>query len=380
MSKKKKKNPIKRRVIIVLSVLLLMVCSLAGIRAIYYYIDDLMPAFRREGVVLIRQNDSLPEILKSVYMNLDPKDSASVERVLAQELDDRTIYPGRYTFDKNSTARYFARALTRGWQQPGQVIIDGRIRTKRELADRLSLYLMATSEDFMRAFKDSAMLVKYGTTPSKLFSIIVPDTYQMYWSDSPEEVIARLKKEYDIYWNEDRKAAAKAQGLTPYQVSVLASIVNEESSIKSELPKIASVYLTRLRKGIKLQACPTICYLNDYQITRVLFRHLKIDSPYNTYMYEGLPPTPICVPSKASLEAVLHPDKTKYLYFCADSSLNGSNHFSTDFAEHSKYAALYQQALDRQAAQAQSQGKSQSQGQSLEQGLPQKKGQSQGQK
>lgn len=351
--KKKKKNPLRRSAAVVFSILLFLALAVALARAIVYYIDDIMPAFRQDGVVLVRPGSTLEEVLSEVKENLDPKDTMSVRRVMVRELSGRTLCAGMYTFNTEQTARFMARSLTRGWQQPTQVVIDGRIRSRKDLADRLSMYMMAGSDDFLRVMNDSLLLAKYGTTPSGLFSIIIPDTYEMYWSATPEEVIARLKKEYNAYWNEERRTAAGVQGLTPYQVSVLASIVNEESNLRSELPKIASVYLTRLRRGIKLQACPTVCYIYNYQINRVLHRHLRTDSPYNTYIHEGLPPTPICVPSKASIEAVLHPDKTPYLYFCADSSLNGSSHFSTSYIEHLKYAALYREALDRQSKQKQ---------------------------
>lgn len=338
----------KRNYIFVGSVLLAIALAVFTARAAFYFIDDVMPAFKSAGTIHIDMESDFESTIADITATLQPRDTISVKRALKQELKGRKLSPGMYSFTRRHTARFLARSITRGWQEPIMVVLDGQMRSRKELADRLSLFMMASSDDFLKVMNDSLLLDQYGTTPSRLFSKVIPDSYQMYWSATPQEVIDRLMKEYDRYWNEERRAAAKKQGLTPYQVSVLASIVSQESNRKSELPKIASVYLTRLRKGWKLQACPTVCYIYDYQITRVLYRHLKTDSPYNTYMYEGLPPTPICVPPKACLEAVLHPDDTPYLYFCADSSLNGSNHFSTSFAEHQKYAAMYKKTLDRQ--------------------------------
>ena len=160
-----------------------------------------------------------------------------------------------------------------------------------------------------------------------------------------KDIFDRLKKEYDVFWTQERRSAAQAQGLTPYEVSVMASIVSGETLKESEYPVIAGVYLNRLHKGMKLQADPTIAFCYDYTLDRILKKHLKVDSPYNTYKYKGLPPAPINVPPKACIEAVLHPDEHGYIYFCASPEFNGTHRFAVTYGEHLKNARAFQRAL-----------------------------------
>ena len=195
------------------------------------------------------------------------------------------------------------------------------------------------------ALENDDFLKKYGFSSEDVFAMILPDTYQMYWTASVEDIFDRFKKEYDVFWNEDRTAKAKAQGLTPKEVSVVASIVSGETLKDFEYPKIAGVYLNRYRKGMKLQADPTVCFCYDYKLDRVLKKHLSVDSPYNTYRYAGLPPAPINVPPKACIDAVLNPDRHSYLYFCASPDFDGTHRFAVFYSEHKKNARAFQRAL-----------------------------------
>jgi UPF0755 protein len=177
--------------------------------------------------------------------------------------------------------------------------------------------------------------------------MILPDTYEMYWTASVEEIFNRLKQEYDAFWTPERKAKAAEQNLTQKEVSVVASIVSGETNKAFEYPVIAGVYLNRYRKGIKLQADPTVCFCYDYTLDRVLRKHLAIDSPYNTYKYAGLPPAPINVPPKACLEAVLSPEKHNYIFFCASAAFDGTHKFAVSYTEHQKNAVEFQTELTR---------------------------------
>jgi UPF0755 protein len=177
--------------------------------------------------------------------------------------------------------------------------------------------------------------------------MILPDTYEMYWTATVEEIFDRLKAEYDAFWTPDRLAKAKEQKLTQKQVSVVASIVSGETLKEFEYPKIAGVYLNRYRKGMKLQADPTVCFCFDYKLDRVLKKHLTVDSPYNTYKHVGLPPAPINVPPKACLDAVLNPDKHGYIYFCASAAFDGTHKFAVGYGEHLKNAREFQRALTK---------------------------------
>ncbi len=176
----------------------------------------------------------------------------------------------------------------------------------------------------------------------------------MYWTASVKDIFDRFKKEYDVFWNEERMAKAKAQGLSPMEVSVMASIVSGETLQAFEYPIIAGVYLNRYKTGMKLQADPTIAYIHDYTLDRILKKHLAVDSPYNTYKYAGLPPAPINVPPKACLEAVLNPAQHKYIFFCASAAFDGTHNFAVTYSEHLKNARAFQRALTaRNRAKAQ---------------------------
>jgi UPF0755 protein len=167
----------------------------------------------------------------------------------------------------------------------------------------------------------------------------------MYWTASVKDIFDRFKKEYDAFWTSERKAKAAAQGLTPMEVSVMASIVSGETLKSFEYPIIAGVYLNRYKKGMKLQADPTIAFCFDYTLDRILKKHLTVDSPYNTYKHVGLPPAPINVPPKACLEAVLNPETHKYIYFCASEEFDGTHRFAVTYSEHLKNARKFQRAL-----------------------------------
>jgi UPF0755 protein len=170
----------------------------------------------------------------------------------------------------------------------------------------------------------------------------------MYWTDSIDEIFARQKKAWDAFWTPDNIAKARRQGLSKLEVSILASIVKGESNMPSDYARIAGVYLNRLHKGMKLQADPTVAFLLNYETGRILKKDLRIDSPYNTYVYAGLPPGPINVPGKEYLDAVLNPDTASgYMFFCADPSFDGSHRFAKTYADHLKNARAFQKALNQ---------------------------------
>jgi UPF0755 protein len=231
---------------------------------------------------------------------------------------------------------------------------SGTIRKKGVLARKISSQMMVDSAVVAHALDSADFLAGYGFTPENVFAMILPDTYQMYWTASVEEIFDRFKKEYDAFWTPDRQAKAKAQKLNQMQVSVMASIVSGETLKTFEYPIIAGVYLNRYKKGMKLQADPTVAYCHGYTLDRILKKHLTIDSPYNTYKYVGLPPAPINVPPKACIDAVLNPATHKYIYFCASPAFDGTHNFAVTYTEHLKNARAFQRALTarRKAASA----------------------------
>jgi UPF0755 protein len=187
-----------------------------------------------------------------------------------------------------------------------------------------------------------------GFTHENFPVIFIPNTYEFYWTTSPKKFVERMKNEFDIFWNEGRRSKARKLGLSIQEVVILASIIQEETNMQEEKPKIAGVYLNRLRKNWNLQADPTIRFaMGDFTIKRILHQYTFIDSPYNTYKYKGLPPGPINFPEIQSIEAVLNSEINDYMYFCAKDDFSGYHNFSKTLSEHLKYARKYQEALNR---------------------------------
>jgi UPF0755 protein len=255
------------------------------------------------------------------------------------------IKPGRYVISAESPSIYVARMLVFGWQTPQKLTLSGTMRSKGSIAKKISSQMMVDSLSVAAALNDPVFLAGYGFTPENVFALFLPDTYEMFWTASVTEIFSRMKKEYDAFWNSDRLAKARAQRLTPMQVSVLASIVSGETLKSFEYPVIAGVYLNRYRKGMKLQADPTVAFCYDYKLDRILKKHLTVDSPYNTYKYAGLPPAPINVPPKACLDAVLQPQQHNYIYFCASPAFDGTHRFAVSYSDHLKNARAFQREL-----------------------------------
>lgn len=189
---------------------------------------------------------------------------------------------------------------------------------------------------------------QYGLNAATAVSLFIPNTYEVYWNISTDGLFQRMYKEYRHFWNEHRTAQAKRLGLTPAEVATVASIIEEESNRQEDYPIIAGLYLNRLKKGMPLQACPTVKYaLQDFGLRRILTKHLQVESPYNTYKYAGLPPGPIRIPRAATMDAVLNSKKHNYLYMCASTAFDGTHHFSSTYAEHARYARHYQAELNK---------------------------------
>ena len=264
----------------------------------------------------------------------------------------RTLVPlkslkvGHYTVDAKSSSKYVARMLANGWQTPVNLTLSGTIRTPEILARKIGNQLLVDSAAVADFALSADSLARYGITPALLFTIVIPDTFQVLWTSSVREIFDRFKKEADAFWTDARIDLARQKGLTPVGVATLASIVDGETQYPPEQPTVAGVYLNRLRLGMLLQADPTVAFCYNYSLNRILMRHLDIDSPYNTYKYAGLPPGPISCPPKSCLDAVLYAQNHNYLYFCADPSFNGSHRFAATYTEHLNNARAFQRALD----------------------------------
>ena len=316
----------------------------AGIFAVNFLTDHRSPNFRRTKVLYVYPETTAAQVLDSLSaVTIRPR---SLARSFRKENVEGRIKPGRYQVDPANSSIYVARMLAGGWQTPGNLVLSGTLRDKGTIARKISNQMMLDSATVASALNDRGLLSGYGFTPETVFALIMPDTYEMYWTASMEDILDRQKAAYDAFWSAENRKKAEARGLSPLEVSILASIVTGESNYEPELPKIAGVYLNRLRKGMKLQADPTVAFCFDYKPNRILFQHLAVDSPYNTYRHEGLPPGPICVPTKAALNAVLNPDTHGYLFFCASPDFNGSHRFATTLQEHSRNAREFQATLN----------------------------------
>lgn len=318
-----------------------------GLYAYAYYYDRKVPNFTGEMDLYVYPGMEAAHVCDSILARGIVKQPSSLRRVFRKV---ESVKPGHYRVDATCSSMYVSRMVHLGWQTPVNLTLSGSIRTPGVLARKIAAQMLADSAS-VAAFATCGDSI--GTDPALLFTRIIPDSYQLLWTTPVKDIFARLFKERDAWWTAERKSAARAQGLTPEEVSTLASIVDGETKYEPEQPAIACVYLNRLRTGMKLQADPTVAYCFNYEPRRILRWMLEVDSPYNTYRNYGLPPGPISCPPKNCLEAVLNPDSHSYLYFCADPSFNGSHRFAESYSEHLVNARAFQKALtERQRANA----------------------------
>lgn len=222
------------------------------------------------------------------------------------------------------------------------------IRTREQLAARLSQQLLLDSVEIITRLEDVDYMAKFGLNKETSVCLFIPNTYEVWWNISADKLFDRMQTEYQHFWTAERLKKANTLSLSPVEVATIASIVEEETNRDVDKPIIAGLYLNRLRIGMSLQSCPTIKFAwNDFTLRRILQKHLEIDSPYNTYKYPGLPPGPIRIPTGKTMDYVLNPTKSNYLFMCANKNLDGTHHFSATYAEHARYAREYQAEMDR---------------------------------
>ena len=307
----------------------------------------------RENVVknytlIIPQNATFKQVTDSLAINEVLESYKAFKWVAKKKKYKSTIKPGRYEFTKGMNTNQVVNILRSGLQTPINVTFNN-VRFKEEFAGKVSKYIQADSLSILDLFSDDKQIEKFGFNMETFRAMFIPDTYEFFWTTSAEKFAKRMKIEYDRFWNEERLKKAKAMNLTPIEVSILASIVQSETAKKEELERIAGLYYNRIKKGIALQADPTIKFaVGDYSIQRVLNVHLEIDSPYNTYKYAGLPPGPINFPEKSTIDAVLNYEKNNYLYMCAREDFSGYHNFASTLAEHNRNAEKYRAALDKE--------------------------------
>ena len=256
--------------------------------------------------------------------------------------------PGHYRFAAEISNQELIRRLLLGEQTPIKLSFTQAIRTREQLAAHMGKKLMLDSAEVIDRLNNKEYMAHFGLTPETAVCLFIPNTYEVYWTMTADQLFARMHKEYQRFWNEERMEKAKRLGLTPIEIATIASIIASETNKSFEYPTIASIYINRLRKGIALQACPTVIFaVGDFSLRRVLKRHLAIDSPYNTYKYRGLPPGPIRLAQPEVIDAVLNAPKTDYLYMCANPDFSGTHIFSSSYSKHSAVAREYQRELNK---------------------------------
>ncbi len=284
-------------------------------------------------------------------LNLLNKDtvlkSPAFFKLLAKKIDyPSNVKAGKYEIKKGMSLVDMARMLRNGRQTPVNLIIT-KLRTKEDLASAIGRRFECDSSTVMSFLDNNDTLKKYGLDSNTVMATVFPDTYTYFWNTTPSRIFKKFHMGYQNFWTAERKQKARELNLDPISVYILASIVEEETNKKEDKGLIASTYLNRMVKGMKLSADPTIKFaMHNFELKRIYEKYLSIESPYNTYKYAGLPPGPICTPMPETIDAVLNSPKTDYLYFVAKPDFSGYSNFSETFEQHLKYAKEYQKALD----------------------------------
>jgi UPF0755 protein len=303
------------------------------------------PGDRR--ILYIPEGASYEQVMDTIKNNLEIRNLKALRWVAEKKKYPSLIKPGRYIIEKELSYTSLINLLRSGRQNSVRITFNN-IRTLNELAGKIGEQIQADSSGIIAFLSDPENYRKDGFTMENVISVFIPNTYEIFWNTGASGFYSRMLKEYNKFWTKERLEKAEEINLTPVEVSILASIIDDEVAKPDEKPRIAGVYLNRLRRGIPLQACPTIKFaLNDFTITRVLYKHLQTDSPYNTYKFKGFPPGPIGCPSIEGIDAVLNAEKHEYLYFAAKADFSGYHNFSRTLTEHNRYAAIYQRELNK---------------------------------
>jgi len=322
-----------------------------GVWAYWYYRDHYKPNVKVDGAqvfLFVPTGASFEQVLDSLRAMGMLVNEERFIRVAERRNYPERIRPGRYRLTDGMNNKTLVNKLQLGLQAPLRLTISGNIRTNERLAAILARYVEADSARILDALLDAELVASHGFTPATVKGMFIPNTYEVFWTVSPAGLLQRMKREYDSFWNASRREKAEALGMSPQEVVTLASIVYEESLKNDEMPRVAGVYINRLRIRMLLQADPTLKYAaGDFAIRRVLNVHKLIDSPYNTYKYLGLPPGPICIPPPVAIDAVLNYERHDYLYFCARPDFSGYHNFSRTLSQHNQYAREYHQTLNR---------------------------------
>jgi len=313
-----------------------------------YQPNIVLPSDINKQYIFIPTDTDFFTVIKVLSENGLLIDANSFEWLAKQKKYTTNIQAGRYKIDRTLNNNQLINLLRSGEQTPIKVTFNN-LRTKEELAGKLAKQIEADSSSLLHYITDTTFLNKLELTTDNVVCLFIPNTYEFYWNTSAEEFTNRMISEYSNFWNENRKKKSNKLNLNFYEVSILASIVEKEQNIKTEeRPDIAGLYLNRIKKKMKLESDPTLIFsIGDFSINRVLNKDKKVDSPFNTYIYKGLPPGPICIPSINAIDAVLNATKHDYIFMCAKEDFSGYHNFAKSYRKHLRNARKYQKALNR---------------------------------
>ena len=342
--KKKKTSGSKKNILYIITAVAAI--FLIGIGVIFkrYVLDKVTDT---SFFIYIDENSSLDSVSEDLQKYLEKSDVNKIRRL--SKLNGYTPWnkPGAYRIDPEMNAIRIYRKLSTGSQTPIRFTFNN-IRTKDDLAETIDKQLKMDKQEVLELLNDSAFCTDMGFDTYTIPVLFLPDSYEVYWTIAPRKLMEKMRQEYDRFWTDDRRMLATQIGITPIEVSTLASIVEEETKVPDEMNMVAGLYLNRLKKGMPLQADPTVKYaVGDYSIRRILHEHLTVNSPYNTYKNTGLPPGPIRIPSKAAIKAVLNYRHHPFIYMCAKEDFSGRHNFATTYAEHQNNAIKYHKALNK---------------------------------
>jgi UPF0755 protein len=335
---------------------IILITIIIAIIAVVYLV--FLPATNFSGksrYLYVRENASAQETIMHQLDTGEIIRNPGIFNLLAKQTGAyNKITPGRFEIKNGESIFSLVRTLRNNHQSPSRLVIN-KLRTPQDLAKLIGKNFSTDSITAINFLTNNDSLLSLGADTNTLMTLIIPDTYFLNWVSSPKKILTRLKTYEEKFWDaNDRHEKAAALGLTPEQVYTLASIVEEETNKNDEKGNIASVYYNRLHTNMFLGADPTIKFaMKNFGLKRIYLNYLKTPSPYNTYINKGLPPGPICTPQTVTIDAVLNMPKTDYLFFVAKSDFSGYHQFTSNFAEHQKYAQLYQQALNELIARKQ---------------------------
>lgn len=301
-------------------------------KAIYFYINT---------------GSSYTDVLEKLSSEKIIADPETFEWLSDYKNYKSNIKPGKYSITQGMNNNELINMLLSGRQEPVKLVFNN-VRTKYQLAGKIAKQIEADSSQIIAVLNDAVLLKKYNLTTENVVGIFIPNTYEIYWNTSAKQLLERMNKEYQQFWSDSRKEKATIMKLSPVQVIILASIVQEETRKYDEMPKVAGLYLNRIHQGMKLEADPTVKFaIGDFTLKRVLNKHLEFESPYNTYKIKGLPPGPISLPDSRVIDKVLNYDKHNFIYMCAKEDFSGYHNFAKTYSEHLANARKYQNALNR---------------------------------